>query len=59
MSDRDPAAGAAKLVAAVQALRPLTACDVYVAGPDAFVTAAAAALADTGVPAGQTFAAVA
>ncbi len=59
VSDVDPAAGAAKLVAAMEALRPLAACDVYVAGPAAFVTAATDALAAAGVPAAQTFAAAA
>ena len=59
VSDVDPAAGAAKLVAAMEALRPLAACDVYVAGPAGFVTAATDALAAAGVPAAQTFAAVA
>jgi len=33
--------------------RPLACCDVYVAGPVAFVAAAGPALAETGVPAAQ------
>jgi len=56
VSDPDIAAGASLLVAAMEAVRPLAACDVYVAGPGPFVTAAAAALAAAGVPAGQTYA---
>ncbi len=58
-SDTDPAAGAAKLVREMEAVRPLAACDVYVAGPEAFVAATTAALAAAGVPGGQTYAAIA
>ncbi|MBK9117451.1 MAG: 2Fe-2S iron-sulfur cluster binding domain-containing protein [Betaproteobacteria bacterium] len=59
VSDPDPAAGASALVATMEAVRPLAACDVYVAGPAPFVAAATAALAAAGVPAGQTYAAIA
>jgi len=58
-TDADPAAGAARLVGEMAAARPLAACDVYVAGPAAFVEAAADALRSAGVPAGQVYAAVA
>ena len=54
--DADPAAGAAVLVAQMEAARPLAACDVYVCGPEGFVGAAATALAAAGVPAAQTYA---
>ena len=52
-ADGDPAAGAGRLVAAMAAARPLACCDVYVAGPVAFVAAAGPALAAAGVPAAQ------
>ena len=55
----DPATGAARLVGELAAALPLTGCDVYIAGPDAFVAAAEAALQTVGVPTGQTYTAVA
>jgi CDP-4-dehydro-6-deoxyglucose reductase, E3 len=54
----DPAAGAATAVAALAADLPLPERNVYIAGPQIFVTGALAALADTGVPAGQLFASI-
>jgi D-lactate dehydrogenase len=54
----DPAAGAARLVREMAAARPLAACDVYVAGPAAFVDAAAkeVGVAVTRVPAYSPYA---
>jgi len=46
----DPAQGAARLAEALSAQADLAACDVYVAGPPAFLAGAAAALAGHGVP---------
>lgn len=57
-SDADPGAGAARLVGEMAAKLPLAACDVYVAGPAAFVAAAVAALHANGLPAEQIYAAV-
>jgi CDP-4-dehydro-6-deoxyglucose reductase, E3 len=58
-TDDEQATGAARLVGELSSTMPLAACDVYVAGPAAFVTAAEAALAAAGVPVEQTHAAVA
>ena len=55
----EPSAGGARLVGEMAAALPLAACDVYVAGPAAFVAAAEAALQNAGVPVGQIHAAVA
>jgi len=55
----EPSAGGARLVGEMAAALPLAACDVYVAGPEAFVAAAEAALQTAGVPSGQIHAAVA
>ena len=55
----EPSAGGAQLVGELAAALPLAACDVYVAGPAAFVAAAEAALQTAGVPSGQIHAAVA
>jgi len=49
-------ADAASLVADVDAVQPLASCDVYVAGPTAFVEALRGALAAHGVGADRTFA---
>jgi len=53
----DPGDGARALVAAMAAALPLPRHDVYVAGPAAFVEAAAPALAAAGVPPERLFAA--
>jgi CDP-4-dehydro-6-deoxyglucose reductase len=58
-TDDDPATGAARLVAALAAAHPLVDSDIYIAGPEAFVAAAATALQAGGVPAAQIRAAVA
>jgi CDP-4-dehydro-6-deoxyglucose reductase len=50
-TDADAVRGAERLVNELAAVRPLTASDVYVAGPSAFLAPAAAALAALGVPA--------
>jgi len=47
LTDADPVAGATRLVAAARAAEP-AACDVFVAGPAAFVDAAVAGLIDAG-----------
>jgi len=57
-TDIDPGPGAVRLVGEMAAKLSLAACDVYVAGPAAFVTAAAAALQARGLPAEQICAAV-
>ena len=49
----DPAAGARKAIRALAAEQSVAGCDVYVAGPTAFVSAATEALAAAGVPASQ------
>ena len=48
--DADPAAGARQAIAALAAAQPVAASDVYVAGPEAFVAAAAEALHAAGAP---------
>ena len=58
-ADDDPAIGAARLIGELAAAHPLADSDVYIAGPEAFVTAAATALQAGGVPAAQIRAAVA
>ena len=50
--DADPVAGAARLAAAARIANP-AACDVFVAGPAAFVDAAAAHLLDAGADRGR------
>jgi CDP-4-dehydro-6-deoxyglucose reductase, E3 len=55
----DPATGAAPLVGEVAAELPLAECDVYVAGPVAFVESVASALRAIGVPADRVYAVVA
>jgi CDP-4-dehydro-6-deoxyglucose reductase len=55
----EQAEGAARLVGEMAAAVPLAACDVYVAGPAAFVAAAGAALEAASVPGEQIHAAVA
>ncbi|MDH5263434.1 MAG: 2Fe-2S iron-sulfur cluster-binding protein [Betaproteobacteria bacterium] len=57
-ADPDPAAGAAQVVAALQAGAGLDSAEVYVAGPDAFVRAAEFELRNAGV-AGQAVATLA
>ncbi len=52
-ADRDPAQGARRLVEALATELPLASRDVYVAGPGAFVEAAATALGEAGVPDAQ------
>jgi CDP-4-dehydro-6-deoxyglucose reductase len=49
-ADGDAAAGSARLIADLDAAHPLAACDVYVAGPSAFVDAVRASLRARGVP---------
>jgi CDP-4-dehydro-6-deoxyglucose reductase len=49
----DPATGARRAIAALASAQPVADCDVYVAGPALFVSAAADALAAAGVPASQ------
>jgi CDP-4-dehydro-6-deoxyglucose reductase len=55
-TDADAAGGATRVVTEMAAQLPLAACDVYVAGPPAFLASAAAVL---GVPAGRVRATVA
>ena len=57
-TDDNPQTGATRLVGEMAAALPLAACDVYVAGPAAFVAAATAALQATGVRVEQVYAAV-
>ncbi len=54
-TDADPENGARRMVDAMAADLSLAKQDVYVAGPAAFVDAAAAALGTHGVPSGQLF----
>jgi CDP-4-dehydro-6-deoxyglucose reductase, E3 len=58
-TDADAAHGAVRLVADLASRHALTACDVYVAGPPAFLAQAARALAALGVPAERVRATVA
>jgi CDP-4-dehydro-6-deoxyglucose reductase len=58
-TDADAARGATRLVSELAAARPLAACDIYVAGPPAFLAPTAAALAALGVPAERIRATVA
>jgi CDP-4-dehydro-6-deoxyglucose reductase len=48
--DADPATGARQAIAALGSAQPVATSDVYVAGPEAFVVAAAEALHAMGVP---------
>jgi CDP-4-dehydro-6-deoxyglucose reductase len=52
VANADPAAGAAEMVRALRDDPGLAGSDVYVAGPEAFVATARAALRDAGVPDG-------
>lgn len=49
-SDADAATGARRAIAALVSAQPVAECDVYVAGPAAFVAAATEALGAAGVP---------
>ena len=56
--DDDATRGAAQVVNAIQVDRFIMQCDVYVAGPQAFVTTAVHALRAAGLPQAQIFAAI-
>jgi CDP-4-dehydro-6-deoxyglucose reductase, E3 len=57
-TDTDLVAGAAQVVSAIQIDRFIMQCDVYLAGPQGFVTSAASALRAAGLPQRQIFATV-
>ena len=54
-TEADPAKGAAQVVNAIQMDRFIMQCDIYLAGPQGFVTTAAGALHDLGLPQQQVF----
>jgi CDP-4-dehydro-6-deoxyglucose reductase len=57
-TDADPVKGAEQVVSAIQIDRFIMQCDVYLAGPQGFVSTAAKALHDLGLPQQQVFATV-